>query len=169
MASTTFPIRTLLTPKLSLPPHGRFLRKAAAAAAPWPRSARIRATREGDAAAAATTDEGAKARKEERKRCLRCGALYLDVENSRAACAFHGHITGEKGLFSLSPPHQGIDGEWSDKSGVIVYRWNDRGDRPNTGRANWKGRWSCCQERDEEAPPCRRGYHVSYDDGFTLF
>jgi hypothetical protein len=80
-----------------------------------------------------------------------------------------GIVAGEKGLFSLSPPHQGIDGEWSDKSGVIVYRWNDRGSRPNTGRANWKGRWSCCQERDEEAPPCRRGRHVSYDDGFTLF
>ena len=32
---------------------------------------------------------------------------------------------GDKGLlFSLSPPHQGSDGEWrSDKSGVIVYRW----------------------------------------------
>ncbi|KAI9175017.1 hypothetical protein LWI28_026229 [Acer negundo] len=27
---------------------------------------------------------------------------------------------GEKGLFSLVPLHQGIDGEWSDGSGVIV-------------------------------------------------
>lgn len=78
-------------------------------------------------------------------------------------------IAGEKGLFSLSPPHQGIDGEWSDKSGVIVYRWNDEGSRPNTGRANWKRRWSCCQEREEDAPPCQRGWHVSYDDGYTLF
>ena len=78
-------------------------------------------------------------------------------------------IAGEKGLFSLSPPHQGIDGEWSDKSGVIVYRWNDEGSRPSTGRANWKKRWSCCQERDEDAPPCQRGCHVSYDDGHTLF
>lgn len=78
-------------------------------------------------------------------------------------------IAGEKGLFSLSPPHQGIDGEWSDKSGVIVYRWNDQGSRPNTGRDNWKKRWSCCQEREVDAPPCQRGWHVSYDDGFTLF
>ncbi|KAF8398427.1 hypothetical protein HHK36_017354 [Tetracentron sinense] len=36
-----------------------------------------------------------------------------------------GHIgtkftifVGEKGLFALAPPHQGIDGEWSDGSGV---------------------------------------------------
>jgi hypothetical protein len=78
-------------------------------------------------------------------------------------------VAGEKGLFSLSPPHQGIDGEWSDKSGIIVYRWNDQGTRPNTGRDNWKKRWSCCQEREEHAPPCRRGCHVSYDDGYTLF
>ncbi|KAM3276175.1 hypothetical protein ACQJBY_044521 [Aegilops geniculata] len=170
--ASTFPTPTLLTPKLSLPPLGPSRSNAAAAAASRPHRGRISAATGGDAAAAAaaaTTEEEAKARKEQKKRCLRCGALYLDEENSPAACAFHGHITGEKGLFSLSPPHQGIDGEWSDKSGVIVYRWNDRGDRPNTGRANWKGRWSCCQERDEGAPPCRRGYHVSYDDGFTLF
>ncbi|KAF7059468.1 hypothetical protein CFC21_066372 [Triticum aestivum] len=168
--ASTFPTPTLSTPKLSLPPLGPSRRNAAAAAAPWRHCGRICATTGGDApAAGATTEEEAKARKEQRKRCLRCGILYLDEENSAAACAFHGHITGEKGLFSLSPPHQGIDGEWSDKSGVIVYRWNDRGDRPNTGRANWKGRWSYCQEQDEEVPPCRRGHHVSYDDGFTLF
>uniref|UniRef100_A0ACD5XV29 Uncharacterized protein n=1 Tax=Avena sativa TaxID=4498 RepID=A0ACD5XV29_AVESA len=159
----------LLTPKLSLslPPS----RSACAAASQRPNRGRIRATTgEGDGAAAAATTEEDMAKKEERKRrCLRCGVLYLDEDNSPAACAFHGHITGEKGLFSLSPPHQGIDGEWSDKSGVTVYRWNDPGSRPNTGRANWKGRWSCCQERNEEAPPCRRGRHVSYDDGFALF
>ncbi|GJM98437.1 hypothetical protein PR202_ga15451 [Eleusine coracana subsp. coracana] len=111
----------------------------------------------------------APAQQKERKRCLRCGGMYLDEENHPNACEFHGHVTGEKGLFSLSPPHQGIDGEWSDKSGVIVYRWNDQGSRPNTGRGNWKKRWSCCQEREEQAPPCRRGWHVSYDDGYTLF
>lgn len=44
--------------------------------------------------AAATTEEEAKARKEQRKRCLRCGVLYQDEDNSPAACAFHGHITG---------------------------------------------------------------------------
>ncbi|KAK3021154.1 hypothetical protein RJ639_047095 [Escallonia herrerae] len=75
----------------------------------------------------------------------------------------------EKGLFALAPPHQGIDGEWSDRSGVIVYRWNEKDNRPNTGRANWKSRWSCCSEYGEDAPPCQRGWHVSYDDGFTLF
>ncbi|KAM0888271.1 hypothetical protein ACQ4PT_028455 [Festuca glaucescens] len=159
----------LLTHKLHLPqPY------ACAAASRRPNRRPVRATTgEGDGAATTGKD---RARKEERKRCLRCGALYLDEDNSPAACAFHGPHHSflkaqyrEKGLFSLSPPHQGIDGEWSDKSGVIVYRWNDRGNRPNTGRANWKGRWSCCQERDEEAPPCRRGRHVCYDDGFTLF
>jgi hypothetical protein len=47
----------------------------------------------------------------------------------------------------------GIDGEWSDKSGIIVYHWNDQGSsRPNSGRDNWKKRWSCCQEREEQAP-----------------
>lgn len=78
-------------------------------------------------------------------------------------------LAGEKGLFSLAPPHQGIDGEWSDRSGVIVYKWNEKSNRPNTGIANWKKRWSCCAEYDENAPPCRRGWHVSYDDGFTLY
>ncbi|XP_066399651.1 uncharacterized protein [Miscanthus floridulus] len=129
----------------------------------WPRSARARATPGSSSTAAATEEQ------KERKRCLRCGEVYRDGENHSTACAFHGHITGEKGLFSMSPPHQGIDGEWSDKSGIIVYRWNDKGSRPNTGRANWKKRWSCCQEREEDAPPCQRGWHVSYDDGYTLF
>jgi hypothetical protein len=76
---------------------------------------------------------------------------------------------GEKGLYALAPPHQGIDGEWSDCSGVIVYKWNDKNKRPNTGSVNWKKRWSCCAVYDENAPPCRRGWHVSYDDGFTLY
>ncbi|KAG8057183.1 hypothetical protein GUJ93_ZPchr0002g23131 [Zizania palustris] len=124
---------------------------------------------DGAAAAAAEAEQGKSREEKGTRRCLRCGRLYRDEVNSPTACSFHGHVTGEKGLFSLSPPHQGIDGEWSDKSGVIVYRWNDRGNRPNTGRANWKGRWSCCQERDQAAPPCRRGRHVSYDDGYTLF
>ncbi|KAF5736431.1 hypothetical protein HS088_TW14G00573 [Tripterygium wilfordii] len=104
-----------------------------------------------------------------KKRCLRCNTLYLDKENSPTACSFHGHTTGERGLFALAPPHQGIDGEWSDRSGVIVYKWNEKNNRPNTGSANWKKRWSCCAEYGESAPPCRRGWHVSYDDGFTLY
>ncbi|CAI9764964.1 unnamed protein product [Fraxinus pennsylvanica] len=103
------------------------------------------------------------------KRCLRCNSLYEDKDNSPTACSFHGHTTGEKGLFSLAPPHQGIDGEWSDKSGVIVYKWNEKDNRPNTGISNWKKRWSCCAEYDENAAPCRQGWHVSYDDGFTLY
>ncbi|ONK81810.1 uncharacterized protein A4U43_C01F33100 [Asparagus officinalis] len=103
-----------------------------------------------------------------KKRCLRCGNLYEDRENSPVACSFHGHATGEKGLFSYAPPHQGIDGEWSDKSGVIVYKWNEKTSRPNTGSANWRRRWSCCAEYEEDASPCKRGWHVSYDDGFTL-
>ncbi|KAK4414449.1 hypothetical protein Salat_2857900 [Sesamum alatum] len=103
------------------------------------------------------------------KTCLRCNTIYEDRDNSPTACAFHGHATGEKGLFAFAPPHQGIDGEWSDGSGVIVYKWNEKDNRPNTGRANWKKRWSCCAEYDENAPPCQRGWHVSYDDGFTLY
>ncbi|XP_039053650.1 uncharacterized protein LOC120195797 isoform X2 [Hibiscus syriacus] len=104
-----------------------------------------------------------------KKRCLRCKTLFSDADNSPTACSFHGHATGEKGLFALAPPHQGIDGDWSDASGVIVYKWNEENNRPNTGRLNWKKRWSCCQEYDENAPPCSRGCHVSYDDGFTLY
>ncbi|GMY22407.1 hypothetical protein FCV25MIE_17648 [Fagus crenata] len=102
-----------------------------------------------------------------KKQCLRCNTVYLDKDNSPTACSFHGHTTGEKGLFALSPPHQGIDGEWSDRSGVIVYKWNEKNNRPNTGSANWKKRWSCCAEYDENATPRRQGWHVSYDDGFT--
>ncbi|PSS09998.1 Latent-transforming growth factor beta-binding protein like [Actinidia chinensis var. chinensis] len=103
------------------------------------------------------------------KRCLRCKTLYKDRDNSPTACSFHGHTNGENGLFALAPPHQGIDGEWSDQSGVIVYRWNEKNNRPNTGSANWKKRWSCCAECNESAPPCRQGWHVSYDDGFTMY
>ncbi|KAL4309093.1 hypothetical protein GQ457_01G038960 [Hibiscus cannabinus] len=104
-----------------------------------------------------------------KKRCLRCKTLYSDADNSPTACSFHGHATGEKGLFALAPPHQGVDGDWTDASGVIVYKWNEENNRPNTGPANWKKRWSCCQEYDANAPPCSRGCHVSYDDGFTLY
>ncbi|MFS7906055.1 hypothetical protein Hanom_Chr01g00054851 [Helianthus anomalus] len=104
-----------------------------------------------------------------KKRCLRCNTLYEDKDNSPTACSFHGHANGDKGLLALAPPHQGIDGEWSDGSGVIVYKWNEKTDRPNTGRSNWKKRWSCCAEYGDNAPPCRQGWHVSYDDGFTLF
>nr|XP_016507156.1 PREDICTED: uncharacterized protein LOC107824864 [Nicotiana tabacum] len=69
-----------------------------------------------------------------KKKCLRCNTLYEDEDNSPIACSFHGHTNGDKGLFSLAPPHQGIDGEWSNGSGVIVYKWNDKDKRPNTGR-----------------------------------
>ncbi|KAL2932533.1 putative HTH-type transcriptional regulator YdeC [Bienertia sinuspersici] len=103
------------------------------------------------------------------KRCLRCNTLYDPLHNSPTACSFHAHITGEKGLLALAPPHQGIDGEWTDCSGVIVYKWNDKNNRPNTGSANWKKRWSCCSEYGENAPPCRKGWHVCYDDGFTMY
>lgn len=90
----------------------------------------------------------------------------LHAKNQAVA---HLFVTGEKGLFAFAPPHQGVDGEWSDKSGVIVYRWNDKDNRPNTGISNWKKRWSCCSEYDEHAPPCQLGRHVSYDDGYTMF
>lgn len=103
------------------------------------------------------------------KRCLRCNWNYLDEENGPQACSYHGHMNGDRGLFSLAPPHQGIDGEWTDASGVIVYKWNEKDKRPNTGMSNWKKRWSCCGEYDDMAVPCRRGWHVSYDDGGTLF
>ncbi|XP_023766947.1 uncharacterized protein LOC111915524 [Lactuca sativa] len=104
-----------------------------------------------------------------KKSCLRCNTPYQDKDNSASACSFHGHANGDRGLLALAPPHQGIDGEWSDGSGVIVYKWNEKSDRPNTGRLNWKKRWSCCGVYDENAPPCRQGCHVSYDDGFTLY
>ncbi|KAL2623010.1 hypothetical protein R1flu_003215 [Riccia fluitans] len=103
------------------------------------------------------------------KRCLRCRGMYTEEENSPTSCSYHGHMTGDVGMFSLAPPHQGIDGEWTEDSGIIVYRWNDEKDRPNTGHKNWKRRWSCCGVYDEHAVGCRRGPHVSYDDGFTLF
>ncbi|CAN6167427.1 unnamed protein product [Urochloa humidicola] len=149
-------------PKLPLTPCGRPPRPTAAA----PR-ALVRAAVSGGGDGSALAPSATVEQTDRSKRCLRCGGMYRDDENHPTACAFHGHVTGEKGLFSLSPPHQGIDGEWSDKSGVIVYRWNDEGRRPNTGAANWKKRWSCCQEREEDAPPCQRGWHVSYDDGYV--
>ncbi|KAB1998691.1 hypothetical protein ES319_D12G107400v1 [Gossypium barbadense] len=64
-----------------------------------------------------------------KRQCLRCKTLYSDADNSPTSCSFHGHATeslqkfaGEKGLFALAPPHQGIDGDWTDGSGVIVYK-----------------------------------------------
>ncbi|KAI5068522.1 hypothetical protein GOP47_0016867 [Adiantum capillus-veneris] len=101
--------------------------------------------------------------------CLRCGKLYESDANSATACAYHAHMTGEKGFFTLAPPHQGIDGKWTDKSGVIVYKWNAAENRPNSGRKNWKSRWTCCGLYEIDAPPCRLGWHASYDDGATLF
>lgn len=103
------------------------------------------------------------------KTCLQCGKLFTDQDNGPKACAYHGHMTGERGLFAMAPPHQGIDGEWTDESGVIVYKWNDAENRPNTGRKNWKSRWTCCGVYERDAPPCRHGWHASYDDGANLF
>ncbi|KAL6844733.1 hypothetical protein ACP4OV_025392 [Aristida adscensionis] len=172
MASSPSPLAPTRTfsppaPRPANPPPRVPPRGASASTAARRRPVRARAGASQGGGSASSSSSAAAAAKT--KRCLRCGGAYLEEENHPAACAFHGHVTGEKGLFSLAPPHQGIDGEWSDRSGVIVYRWNDEGSRPNTGRANWGGRWSCCQERDERAPPCRRGRHVSYDDGHTLF
>lgn len=72
-------------------------------------------------------------------------------------------------MFAWAPPHQGINGEWTDKSGIIVYKWNDPSNRPNQGIPNWKKRWTCCGVFDENAEPCHHGRHVCYDDGETLF
>ncbi|KAG0504437.1 hypothetical protein KC19_N032500, partial [Ceratodon purpureus] len=102
------------------------------------------------------------------KVCVRCGMAYRDKDNSPVACKYHGHMTGDQGLHALAPPHQGIDGEWSDASGVIVYKWNDEDERPSTGSKNWKRRWTCCGLYDEDAVPCHLGRHVSYDDGALI-
>lgn len=101
MASSSSPTPALLSaPTSLLPPHSPSHRNAVAAA--WPNRAQIRlraTTGDHDAAAAATTTEEDMAKRKQRKRCLRCGALYLDVDNSPAACAFHGHITGRYSIY----------------------------------------------------------------------
>lgn len=84
-------------------------------------------------------------------------------------CGVCGGGKGDRGLYSLAPPHQGVDGIWSEASGVIVYKWNKEEERPNTGRKNWKRRWSCCGVYEEDGPPCQSGWHATYDDGATLF
>ncbi|TYH95490.1 hypothetical protein ES332_A12G109200v1 [Gossypium tomentosum] len=94
-----------------------------------------------------------------KKRCLRCKTLYSDADNSPTSCSFHGHATGEKGLFALAPPHQGIDGDWTDGSGVIVYKWNNENNRPNTGRANWKKRVA--------AKNMMKMHHLVFVDGMS--
>ncbi|KAG2668646.1 hypothetical protein I3760_14G001700, partial [Carya illinoinensis] len=73
---------------------------------------------------------------QKKKQCLRCNTLYLDANNSPTACSFHGHTIGDKGLLALAPPHQGIDGEWSYCSGVIIYKLNEKNNRPITESAN---------------------------------
>lgn len=38
------------------------------------------------------------------KRCLRCGKLFRDDENSSTACHYHGHMTGTKTLLESPSP-----------------------------------------------------------------
>eukprot|EP00898_Chlorokybus_atmophyticus_P003493 jgi/Chlat1/4144/Chrsp27S04227 len=99
------------------------------------------------------------------KTCVRCKKPFDPSANGSTACKFHGHMNGDPGLCSLSPPHQGIDGDWTETSNLqVIYLHNKKGDRPNTGRSNWKQRWSCCGTYGEDATPCRTGPHISYDE-----
>ncbi|KAK9125367.1 hypothetical protein Scep_014213 [Stephania cephalantha] len=43
-------------------------------------------------------------------------------------------LAWEKGLFTLAPPHQGIDGEWTDGSGVIEGTGKSSVERDHGGR-----------------------------------
>ena len=52
----------------------------------------------------------------------------------------------------------------SDWSGVIVYKWNEKNNRQTL-----EVPIVLTAEYGENAPPCQRGWHVSYDDGFTLY
>jgi hypothetical protein len=38
------------------------------------------------------------------KKCLRCGKLFRDDENSSTACHYHGHMTGTTTLLEIPSP-----------------------------------------------------------------
>jgi hypothetical protein len=85
----TPPARTICSlppaPNWSLIPPRR-----GSAASRWPvHRWIIRATQGSSGSPPAATEV-----QKERKRCLRCGGMYLDEENHPNACAFHGHVTG---------------------------------------------------------------------------
>lgn len=83
-----------LVPKRSVKPCVPSRRRDAAARCPA--RERIRAI-EGSGSAPAPTEV-----QKQRKRCLRCGGMYLDEENHPNACEFHGHVTGTFSVFSVS-------------------------------------------------------------------
>jgi len=80
--------------------------------------------------------------------CPRCGQLFDRDENRPDACAFHGDIVGLTTAYNLYEDHHYDDPALDGKPG------------PRFGR-----RWGCCQETDADAPPCKRGWHITFADG----
>ncbi|KAG6601776.1 hypothetical protein SDJN03_07009, partial [Cucurbita argyrosperma subsp. sororia] len=106
------------------------------------------------------------------KRCLRCRTVYSDLEldKSPSACAFPWpRHWGEWVVFVVARRIRGLTAIGATALGVIVYKWNDEGQSsrtpaPATGR---DGGAVGALSMMNDALLCRRGWHVSYDDGFT--
>lgn len=81
------------------------------------------------------------------RKCIRCGAMFTDATNGPKACRFHGDIMGNTMGYNWYEDHHYDDPTLDDIKGPRYAR-----------------RWACCQDTDENAPPCKMGWHISYDD-----
>ncbi|KAI0565813.1 hypothetical protein FGB62_14g129 [Gracilaria domingensis] len=80
------------------------------------------------------------------QKCARCGKTFVKSENKAGSCLFHGDILGNVMQLTMYEDHHFDDPALDNVKG------------PRYGR-----RWACCQDTDEHAPPCKSGYHVTYD------
>lgn len=78
--------------------------------------------------------------------CVRCNKVFRESENHAKACSYHGDILGNLMPLNLYEDHHFDDAALDNCSG------------PRYGQ-----RWACCQDTDPEAPPCKFGFHVTWN------
>mmetsp|Transcript_5332 Transcript_5332/g.15929 ORF Transcript_5332/g.15929 Transcript_5332/m.15929 type:complete len:144 (+) Transcript_5332:2-433(+) len=79
-------------------------------------------------------------------KCIRCGRRFDEKDNHSRACVFHGDICGNTMDYTLYEDHHFDDRSLDNKPGP-----------------RFAGRWACCQDTDADAPPCKSGWHITYD------
>lgn len=78
--------------------------------------------------------------------CVRCNKKFRASENHSKACLYHGDILGNTMPLNLYEDHHFDDAALDNRPG------------PRYGQ-----RWACCQDTDPEAPPCKYGFHVTWN------